>query len=149
MGAGLGIACLAHLPTTISDPPLFPPSGRHLRYEKALISTKGRLQAFMCCTWVHDTAVAGTADGHLYTFEPVDGRLSRDLTITKKAHDDMITSMCTYVGGLCTGGKVSCQLKPHKRKPDGSRRGRGREAVVSPKSLLSRAVLLSMPSPLF
>ena len=116
MGAGLGIACLAHLPTTISDPPLFPPSGRHLRYEKALISTKGRLQAFMCCTWVHDTAVAGTADGHLYTFEPVDGRLSRDLTITKKAHDDMITSMCTYVGGLCTGGKVSCQLKPNKKE---------------------------------
>ena len=58
--------------------------GRHLRYEKALISTKGKLQCFSCCGWVDDTAVLGSGDGHLYVFGPVDGRPSRTLTVTRK-----------------------------------------------------------------
>lgn len=58
--------------------------GRHLRYEKGLISTKGKLQAFLCAAWVDDTCVVGSGDGHLYVFAPVDGKPSRQLTVTRK-----------------------------------------------------------------
>jgi len=79
--------------------------GRHLRYEKALISTKGKLQAFLCCGWLDDTAVVGSGDGHLYVFSPVEGKPSRVLTVTRKAHDDMVNALCVYPHGLVTGGK--------------------------------------------
>ena len=65
--------------------------GRHLAYEKALISSKGRIQGFQCCCWMNDTAIAGTSDGQLYIFEPQDGKLSREMSITRKAHDDMVS----------------------------------------------------------
>ena len=79
--------------------------GRHMKYEKGLISTKGKLQAFPCCAWLNETAVVGSGDGHLYVFEPKDGKPSRELTVTRKAHDDMVNALCVYPKGLVSGGK--------------------------------------------
>ncbi len=79
--------------------------GRHLKYEKGLIGHSGKLQAFLCAAWLDEAAVVGSGDGHLYVFEPKDGKPSRDLKVTKKAHDDMVNALCVFPKGLVSGGK--------------------------------------------
>ncbi|GMI46711.1 hypothetical protein TrCOL_g1657 [Triparma columacea] len=81
--------------------------GHHMMYKKAIIGKKGKLQAFLCGTFLNTggefgspnfVPIVGTGDGHLYVFE------DEELSKTIKAHESFVNALTTCKDGLLVSG---------------------------------------------
>ena len=70
--------------------------GRNLQFQDGILTSRAKMQGFLCSGWVGGHAVVGTADGCLYRF------LGHKLDSIVQAHQSAVTCISYSNDGLCS-----------------------------------------------
>lgn len=74
-------------------------SGRNVKTKKGILGRKGKIQALLTAAFNGESALIGTADGHIYRFD------GNQLAQSVKAHDGSVYCLHTTPEGIVSGGK--------------------------------------------